>query len=283
MSIKNRAVLFELNISSYTGSKKDTKTAEEVTANKSAMRGAASVNKHLFNNVKELEDINKFVGLVRAEFYRRTLPWSDVGQRIVTMESFFSTNDWLAQKETEFFQLVDTFIKRYSGVVAAQAFQLGDMFDRSEYPTETEVLHKFKFRKIVTPIPEAGDFRVDVEENVREELALQYEKVYAERTNLAMNDLWDRLHTTLKHISERLTPVKEGKNKIIRDAVVDNAVELCELLKLMNVTNDKDLESARVALEKSLKGIDGETLRESDEIKTNLKGRVDAILDNFNW
>ena len=61
MSITTSAVLFELNISQFTGRKKDRKVSDEVTTSKSASKDAASVSKHLFAGVKELDDISKFV------------------------------------------------------------------------------------------------------------------------------------------------------------------------------------------------------------------------------
>ncbi len=283
MSIKNSAILCELTISSYIGSKKDTRTGDEVTQSKNALKGAASVNKHLFNNVKELDDVNKFVAGTRTEFYRRTLPWSDLGARLVTTASFYEVNDWLAQQETEFLRLVDVFIAKYSTLVSSQAFQLGAMFDRSEYPMQEGIARKFKFTKIYTPVPEAGDFRVDIENDIRDELAKQYEAIYNDRTASAMSDLWDRLHTTLTHLSERLTPVDSGKAKIIRDAVVTNAVELCAMLKDMNVTGDADLETARKTLETTLIGVTPDDLRKSDDTKKDIKGQVDGILKQFNW
>jgi hypothetical protein len=98
-----------------------------------------------------------------------------------------------------------------------------------------------------------------------------------------MGDLWDRLYKVTKHISERLSDDSDGKRKVLRDSVLDNAVELVELLRVTNVTHDEKLENARRQLEDALMGVDMQDVRESDGVRKAVKARVDELADTLGW
>jgi hypothetical protein len=98
-----------------------------------------------------------------------------------------------------------------------------------------------------------------------------------------MGDLWDRLYKVTKHISDRLADNTDGTKKIIRDSVLDNAIELCSLLSVMNVTHDEKLEQARRQLENTLHGVDMKEIRDSDAIRKHVKAQVDELSDKLGW
>jgi hypothetical protein len=150
--------------------------------------------------------------------------------------------------------------------------------------------HKFKFSYDFDPLPKSGDFRIDANEEVKRELEEQYEKAFNDRLNGAMKDVWDRLHNALTHMSEKLADkertLKNGETtntQIFRDSLINNAVELCGLLTKLNVTDDPKLEQARQKLEGAIVNVNADTVRDSDEVRHNVKARVDEILSNFDF
>jgi hypothetical protein len=64
---------------------------------------------------------------------------------------------------------------------------------------------------------------------------------------------------------------------------VTNAVDLCELLQVMNITNDPALTKASRKLEEVLSGITPKELREEDSTRALTKIKVDEILGAFDW
>ena len=60
-------------------------------------------------------------------------------------------------------------------------------------------------------------------------------------------------------------------------------MELCELLQVMNVTQDPTLEQARRDLEDALMGVDIVDVRESDGLRKEVKRRVDELADKLGW
>lgn len=282
--VARAAMLVDLHISVYSGRKQDKATQGEVTTAKgSGSKKAASVYKNLFAECKELDALTKFQARARAEHYRVTLPWNDQGARLLPTASLLDYQQIMNRYKAEFDMLVDAFLDKYDTLVAAAAFQLGTLFDRKEYLSRAQVALRFRMESSFTPLPTAGDFRLDVETSVQRGLVEQYERRLEEKLGQANRDAWDRLHDALLRLSDRLTVDEDGKKKVFHDTTVTGAVELCDLLTVMNITNDPQLESARRKLEEVLSGITPKELRDEHSTRVQTKQKVDAILDAFDW
>jgi hypothetical protein len=277
-------MLVDLNIAIYSGRKMDKTTQAEVVLSKGAnSKRAASVYKNLFSECKELDAITKFQARARSEHYRLTLPWNDRGARLLPTISLLDYKQVMNRYQAEFQSLVDAFLIKYSTLVAAAAFQLGTLFDRNEYPDAAQVARRFRMDIAFVPLPTSGDFRLDVESEVQRELMEQYDRRLEEQLAAATKDSWTRLYDALQRLSDRLTVDEDGKKKIFHDTIVTGAVELCELLTAMNVTNDPQLESARRQLQEVLLGVTPKELRDEDGTRVLTKQKVDQILSAFDW
>jgi hypothetical protein len=286
-NIDTCALLVEFNASVWTARKLDRNATDEVVYNKRATaKDAARVNKHLLAGRQELEIIQKHVGAVRTYVYENTLPWSDAGIRLLPTLKFMEFNDRMGEFEEDFVTLVNDFVQVYPSLITAQAMALGDMFDRNEYPSAGEMSHKFSFRLNYMPVPKAGDFRVDVGNDAQEELQKKLAKLADERIELAMQDARQRLKAHLERMMERLK-IEEINGKVaksrIHDSLVEGGLELCDVLKALNLTNDPDLEKARAGLEKLLRTVDVSDLRKHDSARVEVRTQVAEIMDKFNF
>ena len=282
--VARSAMLVDLNIAIYSGRKQDRATQAEVTTSKgSGSKKAASVYKNLFAECKELDAITKFQARARSEHYRLTMPWNDRGARLLPTVSLLDYKQVMNRYQLEFDRLVAAFLDKYATLVAAAAFQLGTLFDRKEYPDVSQVARRFRMDIAFVPLPTSGDFRLDVESEVQRELMEQYDRRLAEQLASATKDSWDRLYEALARLSDRLTVDEDGKKKIFHDTIVTGAVELCELLTAMNVTQDPQLESARRKLQEVLLGVTPKELRDEDGTRVLTKQKVDEILSAFDW
>lgn len=282
--VARAAMLVDLNIRVYSGRKQDRKTQEEVTTAKgSGSKRAASVYKSLFADCKELDDITKYQARVRGEHYRLTKPWSDNGQRLLPTKLLLEYQAAMSKCKTEFDVLVDKFVVKYDTLVAAAAFQLGTLFDRDEYLPSVQIARKFSIETSFSPLPTAGDFRVDIESEVQQQLIQQYEAKAQALLAEANQDSWARLHKVLSNLSQRLVIEEDGTKRKFHDTLVTNAEELCGLLDALNVTADPDLERARRRLLDTLTGVTPDELRKEDSTRIETKRKVDAILDAFDW
>jgi hypothetical protein len=282
--VARSAMMVELHISVYSGRKQDKSTQAEVTTAKgSGSAKAASVYKNLFAECKELDALTKFQARARAEHYRLTLPWNDQGARLLPTASLLEYQQTMGRYRNEFERLVDAFLDKYDTLVAAAAFQLGTLFDRQEYLSRAQVALRFRMESSFTPLPTSGDFRLDVESTVQRELVEQYERRMEAKLAQANQDSWSRLHEALLRLSDRLVVEEDGKKRKFHDTMVTGALELCELLTVMNVTNDPELEKARRKVEEVLSGVTPKELRDEHSTRIQTKQQVDAILDAFDW
>ena len=281
--IQDKSVLVDVNISVWTGKKMDKKVSQEIDAAKNTKTKAGNYSKHLLAGTDKLDTVTKMVANVRNWHYAQTLPWSDSGSRLLPMKNFFEYKQTLSYHEQEFNDAVEDFLKEYPNLVSAAAFQLGDLFDRDEYPTAEELRSKFKFKYVFLPVADTKDFRVQVGDESAQELKEQYEKFYTDKLNGAMKDAWERLHETLTKFSERLSDGEEGDKKIFRDSMFTNAMDLCNMLTRLNVTDDPKLEEARKKLEKAIAGVDAKDVRDDEDLRREVKSKVDDILSSFDF
>jgi len=281
-TLSGSAMLLDLHISTYTGRKQDKATAEEVnTAKNAKSKKASSVYKSLFADDADLEAIVAYGGRVRSWLYDVTLPWSDGGTRLVPTSKFFDISHELNQHEQEFFKLVQRFLNNYTTKVSAQAFRLGKLFSAVEYPSAGEIQNKFGFTFVFTPVPQAGDFRVDLPAEALAQVEANFEQAVSKRVQSVMQEPWDRLYKEVSHIKDKMIDKEDGKPQKLYQSMLDNALSLCETLKSLNIMNDPDLEAARRALELSLTNVDIKSLRQSSEVREAIKVKMQDLTDKF--
>jgi hypothetical protein len=283
ISIASSAMLVELSISTWTARKLDKKVSTQVDLDNGAKTKVVNANKNLMAGTGVLDTIVKYAANARAWHLSQTLPWTDNGSRLLPMSNFVNYKKQLGELEANYEALVDKFIIAYPNLVSAAAFQLGTLFDRNEYPDESSLKKKFKFTYSFFPVPTAGDFRIDINEEAKAEIMANCNSAYQDRLNNAMREAWSRLHECLSRMSERLTDNADGSRKIFRDSLVENGVELVTMLKHLNITQDPKLELARRELQSAIGAHDLDSLRDNSNAREAVKMRVDSILSKFDF
>jgi hypothetical protein len=280
-SLSSSAMLVELNISIWTARKLDKKVSNDVDISNSTQTKAGNYHKNLLAGDSTLAEIGKLAGVIRSYHMSITSPWSDSGQRLLTTAYFMDYKRVMARYERQYWDAVNLFIPSYNTKISAAAFQLGTLFNRDEYPDVDKVRDKFGLSIRYTPVPESGDFRVDIGNEGMEELKAQYDDLYATNVKKVSQDAWDRLYKVLSQLSFGLRTNEDGTKGKIYESVLDNASDLCEVLQHLNVSEDTMLEAMRVKLKDSLQGIEVEDIKKSDYTRGVLKQEVDSLLDKF--
>ena len=284
MSISASAVLVELNISVWPASKIDREITDKVNSDAGAVRGASQTKKNLFAGTSLRKDISDFAARVRLYHNKHTLPWADKGERMLPTALFMDYKQTMNGFEQTFNMMCNNFYIEYPRLVAEAPTALQGLYKAEDYPELADVRLKFGFRRTVKPVPEAGDFRLDIPaydlEEMRAEFMGQQDRKLAE----AMREPWERLHKTLVAMSEKLTDVEgdDGKKRY-HDTLLTNPLELCALLTKLNITNDPKLEEARRQVEVAMLNADMESIKEDADTRSQLKSKVDAIINKFEW
>jgi hypothetical protein len=283
MAISASAVLVELNISVWPASKVDRETTEQTNAQAGAVRDASQTRKNLFAGTSVRKEIENFAAKVRLFHNRHTLPWADKGERLLPTKLFMDYKQHMNSYETQFHMMCDAFFNNYPALVAAAPTNLGKLYKPEDYPSLGEVKSKFAFRRTVKPVPESGDFRLDVPAEDLVELRAMFDQQQREKLAEAVREPWERLHAQLVAISEKMTEGGGEAKKRYHDSLISNPLELCALLTKLNITNDPKLEDARKQLETTMRGTNLEELKEDSVARSDLKSKVDAIINKFEW
>lgn len=283
-SIASSAMLVELSIGTWTGRKLDKRASQDVTAQANAAKGVANVNKKLLGDCAELDAVQKFTANARNVHYACTMPWSDTGLRLLPTAQYFKYHAEMTALQTEFERLVRVFLDAYDWEIQNAQLKLGGLFNADEYPMRDSLTSKFRFRMNYMPLPDAGDFRIDIETEAKQALASQYESYYAKQFESAMADVWQRAHAAVSKMSERLDYAGKEDRKVFRDSLVDNVHEIVDLLAVCNVTNDPTMADAQRRLRQALQGVTPDALREDAYLRAQTKREVDAVkkmIDNL--
>jgi hypothetical protein len=283
-SIASSAVLIDLSISTWTGRKLDKRASKDVTTQNNAATGVANVSKKLLGDCAELDAVQKFAANARNAHYAMTMPWSDLGMRLCPTKQYFKYHESMTALQTEFTRLVTVFLDAYDWEIQNAQLKLGALFNPDEYPSREALTDKFRFRYVAVPMPDAGDWRLDIENEAAQSMREQYEKFYGEQLTKAMNDVWTRAHDALSKMSERLDYADSQTKKVFRDSLVSNVTDIIDLLDACNVTGDPVMSEAQRKLDQALRGVTPDALREDAYLRAQTKRQVDEvkkIIDNL--
>lgn len=305
-----QSILITLNISVYTSRKKDKQTSAEVQQAKGAGSSqAVSSYKNLFAECAELKSITSYAQDSRNWFNKVTRVWGDNGQRQLKVSSFYNNVDKeLSSRAARYKLFVDAFLRIYNVQVSKQAFMLGSLFNREEFPTVEEVASKFAFRFTTEPMPLSGHFCVDAEQDAINELVRRYEEEMQRRVSVAQSDLFERVRKHVEHIHERMVAclafdpdaveetrtvdefgvttaidIKKPRKPKLYDTLLDSALEQCNLLQDLNIGNDPVLESMRTKLYNAIVSTDIDSLKKSPELQGSMKKKMEDILSDFDF
>ena len=278
-TVTSSAMVVQVTISCWTGRKKDKSASAAVTSQNYADNGTASVNKKLLGNCDELSAIQKFVANTRNMHYSMTMPWSDLGQRLIPTAAQFDYHEQMTALVAEFYTMVDTFCNNYTWEVSRAQARIGYLFVREDYPTEESIRSKFAFN--IDYMPVAPCFVTDIGDEAQSVMQEGYEKLLDRELTSAMGDVVSRAKDKIERMSERLDYGGNDKKKVFRDTLVDNVVEIVDLLRVCNLTGDSQMTAMCDKLEYALLGVTPDGLRESESLRVETKRKVDEVIKSL--
>ena len=280
-TLASASMLVEVNISNWVGRKKDKRASEDVVTQNHAAAGVANVNKKLLADSDNLRAIQQHVTATRSAHAHMTMPWSNSGLRLLPTAQYFKYQQTMTDMQNEFERLITNFLDSYNDEVIDVQMKLGDLFSRDDYPTTEDLKRKFGFSINYMPLPDAGDFRIDIGNEALAEVKQQYSEFYAKQYSTAMNDVWTRLHKALTSMSDRLDYSSKEDKKVFRDTLVSNVTDMIELLRVCNVTNSTQMSAMADSLEEAMSGVTPDALREDDYFRAETKAAVDAAIKSL--
>jgi len=274
-------MLTTFKASVWAGRKLDKRASQDVEDRNNAVPQMANVHKKLLGNCEQLIAIHKHVANTRNAHNADTLAWEDNGSRLITTATFFKYTHMMSGAETLFWKLHEKFLSTYASAQRNAEMYLGDLFDKNDYPSEEVLRDKFKWSLVQAPIPQSGDFRLDIQNDAMKELKLQYEQNLEAKIKGASNDMLTRLHTALTKMSERLDYQGHADKKKFHDTLVSNLTDCIDLLGNFNITNDPKVHTTHAQLEYATQGVTADALREDAHFRAQTKKNMDDILKSL--
>ena len=283
--LSSRAMLSGVRLSVWSARRIDRKVTDEINATQGAAADAGRYNKALLAR-DALAQINAAANEARTFHYSRTLPWLDDGARLLPAKAHLEYSREMQRIKLDFDLAVDEFVAAYPSLVADARSRLGAMFNPDDYPAQGEIAGKFAFATRILPVPDARDFRVEVGDQIAQEIRNQIEAATAEALREATRDVWERIAQTVERMAERLSAYKPAQRPgdkvegIFRDSLVENVRELVAILPSLNLANDPALDSMAQRLSQHLCAHDADELRASDNARAQTAAAAEAILSD---
>ena len=271
--LKNKALIVGLSVSQWTGRKLDKRATETVSQAHKTDGRAGNYTKKLLPGAKELEEIARVTNEIRAFYYRETLPWMADGSRILASSNYLPFTSEFRKRKDQFQAAVESFLAVYPSLKESARASLGDLFNERDYPSVAKLRECFACEASFLPVPDAGDFRVEILDSEKEALTQSIRKAEA----AAMRDCWERLHGVVKTAASKLaTP-----GAIFRDSLIENITELCGLLPRLNYQDDPALEAMRREVETLVSKVNPDTLRNHAGSRDEAAKALDSISEKM--
>jgi hypothetical protein len=276
MSLIDKALLVQLNISQWTARKYDKKASRKVAEEFHSYIDQGRYNKALLPMNGLLDRVHKKTTLIRTKFYTNTSPWGIEGTFMLSSKNYLSFTNEFRKEKGEWQYLVDDFLNNYDDLRQDAQRVLGQLYNEADYPSQDMLARKFSMDLAIFPVP-STDFRVAIGDEELAEIQKDVERRVIDAQNHAMQDLWDRLYKQVEHMTEKLSDPKA----IFRDSMVDNARELCSLLPRLNFTDDPNLENLRQQVEANIARHHPDALRNDPDLRQDTAAEAKAIMEKM--
>jgi hypothetical protein len=283
-NILSSALLTNLSISVFSGVRVDPKVAKEVAErNDTDAADTGKFQKQIISR-HSLKGIDKVAGFARAAHYEMTLPWSDLGQRLLSAAGFLAYGSRMASLREQFDDEVDAFIKVYPDLIEQAKTRLNGLFDENDYPSISGMRARFEFDYRFSPIPAAGNWFIEGLEADMDELRSKLNDQVDSTVQAAVRDVWQRIADQAERVNERLVnyEVDPATGKVIgsvfRDSLIENLQELVDMLPALNVTQDPELDLVTSEL-KAVTRYSAKALRADSDFRKDAASRAKAVFE----
>ena len=284
ISLASSAHLVNVKVKTWTATSQNKKISNEVTTAKNADANAGRFTQNLLNNAPSHRALVNHRQTVYNWLQRLTFDWAGDTRMLPAyrIEQFKREYNEL---EKQFEDLKDKFFADYQNLVSDAAFKQGAMFDRSLYPEVDELRGRFYMKLFITSVPQ-NDFRSAISTEIADDLKTHYEAQINDIVTQMVADIREQLveHATrLRNACTEAQADDDGKvkRKKIYESTFDQTRSMISLIEKCNLTNDPELEAARVKLKNTLDGVTLDALRESSYSRLEVKDGLDDILSKF--
>lgn len=281
--IAARAMLVSFSVSQWTAHKRDKKTSAEIAETKGAKRDSGNYNKVLIGR-ENLAAVAAIVQAARQDHIFMSLPWMNDGTRILPVQAFTKYAETMRKHREAFESAVSEFVAQYPDYIQQARQDLGELFNPDDYPMRQEIAGKFKWSIGTLPMPDAADFRVDLDQATVLQMQAEMQDQIGEALRAATADAFSRLYDVVQAMASKLAaydPAKGKQGNPFRDSLVSNMRELLEIMPSLNLTGDSALETAIATARDRLAIHEAQDLRDNAELRKETATEAAKLADEI--
>ena len=284
MNLNDDAMLVNLRITAWSGRLYDREASNHVAVHHDASASAGRYNKRLLPKAA-FAALTATMSEARTKHYSNTLPWDDLGSRLLTVANYEHYTELLDGLRERVVRQRARFIEDYDDYVDQSRLDLGKLFRIEDYPSKEALQGKFAIRYRITPVPDADHFIAKLATDDTDRVKRDIEQQTEERLHDAVGDLYRRLGEVVERVSERLQEDDNGKPLVFRDTMIANIRNLVEIVPRLNIFGDEELARICEQVKDKIAGVEPDSLRPSKTFDPVARARVkrdaDALMEQF--
>jgi hypothetical protein len=271
-SLREKAVLLSLSVSVWNPKKTDKVATLETLIKHNAAKDAGNFVKNILPE-GAIDRVKKAEGALRNYVYAQSLPWLEGGIRILPSELYFEFTAEYSKLKGEFEAAVGDFLLNYDAHRERAKIALNGLFKDSDYPSVEIVRDKFGIRLTCMPVPDGSDFRVDLPEEIKAEIADGLNQSNQASMTAAKEAILERVSKALTAVVSRLSE----PDPTFRDSLINNVREVAEKIPKLNVMGDQSLLHIAADLEAVAK-FEPQEIRDDETKKEEARKAASDIL-----
>lgn len=273
-SLRERALLVNLSISTFNPTKIDKVATLETLIKHEASRKAGAFVKSLLTK-ESIGPVETAAGRIRSAYYRFTAPWAE-NVRVLPSDLWEEFSSTMRELRSAFDEEVGKFLLDYSAHLEKSKAQLGNLWASADYPTVEEARARFSVNLNWFPISDAPDFRISLPGDGLAQIQADNEATTSEGTSQVRQDILNRLGKALLAVTEKL----KDPDPLFRNSLIGNLKEACEIIPKLNIMGDESVLRLVSEAEEVAK-VDPDSIRESDDVRVKTRQTAEDILRNM--
>lgn len=278
-SLSERAILVRVVECMNGVFKYDDQARDKLAKAGNAESESLSVTKRMWPK-KEIDNLKNLISSARSLHRKMTLPWNDVGYRLLPNNKFFEFVTGMTKIRNEFIGARMGFKENFALYKNEGLRRMGEYADPSIYPADADSIDKmFQLDIMIRPCPESNDIRVDLPAEVLAELRKQSDDQIKHDVTDAVKEVWSRFSKVISHMVDKLD---NGDPRYYRESLLDNVMNLVKTIPSYNLTDDQELEQTRKDVEQALSSVKSiDDVKDNEQLRRDTVDKLTKLMDKF--
>lgn len=272
MSIQAKTMLVKLTVHKWTGFKRDKEVTERVDDVYKTDGQAGNYNKRLFSKIY-LKKVNNLASRIRIEHERLTTPFLFDGMNVLPKALYFTYCSSMRELSDLYGQAVSELLDHYEVEIGQRRAALQEMFNMEDYPTKDQLREKFSVSFDFFPMPAAGHYMLDLEQEEQEKLQSRLNDQLKDMHMGGLACIYKRVLDIVEHVHERL----DDPSNIFHATMMDHVRDISEALPGLNYYGDDTLFKVADEIKQKLLKYDVTELRENMQKRSEIAREAYAI------